>query len=429
MKKISFKTLFQNDNFVRIFALCMAVFCWIGASMTDRSTRTDTITRVPVDLDLQATALSSNLGLNVIEGANTYVDVKINGLRTIVGSLTADDLSLTAKIANITGPGAYDLEIVSAVPSSDLTYKIVSISPPRVRVKLDRLTKVPFEIKPVVNGMSMAPGFTLGDIYVNPAQVTITGPQTEIDKIAKCVVTAELTDPLEKPYAYEHPIVLLDAKGEPIDPAARHLTLDSSEAQLLITTLKETELPLEVGFRNVPANFPIEELENLRRLSNESVAIAGPADILENITEIRLGYIDLKGLTTGRSYNYEVPLPSPADQFIRQDNVTNVEVTFDDADWDSTSFNVKNLQLINMPVGYDVKLVTDTLYNVEMTGSKRVLEELSADDILVEIDLSEREMTVGSRKFPVTISAPDKGLVWAVGDYSVVIQVTKSENK
>ena len=137
-----------------------------------------------------------------------------------------------------------------------------------------------------------------------------------------------------------------------------------------------------------------------------------------------LGYISIKELTiTENKYIFDVELPS--DQYINVDNITTVAIEFDTENWDTARFNVdsQQMQIVNNPPGYDVSVLSSTLNNIVLVGKKNVLETVTAADIVVTIDLSEKNIETGQYTYPVKISLPNKGLVWAVGDYSVIIQV------
>lgn len=429
-KKISFKQLFDNNRFLQIFSLVTAALCWLVVYMTQSYTAPKKIYHVPVNIEQQSSALAE-IGLSVVEGGNSYVDVEVEGVRSIVANLTPDDFMLSTKITNVTEGGIYDLKVTSVSSSPNPDYEIKGFSPDTVRVKFDRMDTRQLEIKPRINGLAIAPGYTEKSTSVTPTTVNINGPVSELEKIKSCIVTAELANPsakpfLDKTFADNFPITLLDANGEALDPEAMHITLDTEEAQIMIQVLKTTELPLEVSFTYVPKGFPIEELEALMHKSQESVTIAGPEDIIKKLTEIQLGYIDLKSLSTeNTAYSFDVPLPTPSDQFMRLDNITSVVVSFDDSNWDEAVFNVANIQPLNVPVGYDVEIPAKTIYSVRFVGDIDVLESMISEDIVAEVDLSDREIASGSYSLPVKISVPGKGLVWAVGDHSITVDVTE----
>ncbi|WRS27787.1 hypothetical protein U6B65_01265 [Oscillospiraceae bacterium MB08-C2-2] len=421
MKSFSFKKLFENDRVIVVLSILAACFCWLLVVTTNNTKTNQTIRGVPVDLEIQSTAVSA-MGLNVIEGGDTKVDVTVYGDRSVIGQLKPEDLHITARMSDVVGQGTYDLEVRPVTTDSDFEY--VQFSPGTIRIKFDQLVTRKFKIEQIINGISVSPGYILDQQqqYANPAEVEITGPKVELDKIDKCVVVAELEEPLEKSYVTDLPIQLWDANGNTINSDDKHLTINHSESQLVIPVLKYKEMPLVVEYLNVPSGFPLEELSPT--LSDEIVELAGPAGIIDALSEIRLGYIDMKYLDLDRaSYTFDLEMPST--QFVNLDNINSVTVTFDLEDFSESYFNITDIKMVNIPNNFDIKLVSTYIYNVKFVGDPEVLRNLSAGDIVAEIDFSQRTVTTGQYKVPVNVSVPSKGLVWAVGDQSAVIQVTE----
>lgn len=420
MKQITLKGLFENNRFSRIFALFLAFFCWMVVIMTSQDTRTRTVENVPVDIGLLASDLK-NLGLDPIENEEYKVSVDVRGQTTVVAMLTPDQLLTTVRVTGITEPGWYDLPLVPAIQSND--YEIVGYTPNTIKVRFDRMNDIALDIKPITTGVSAPEGYALDEIYTTPSRVTVTGPQTELNKISACVVGTEFSEPLTRTYAVEHPIRLLDVQGEEIDLDKSHLTLDVLDAQLVVPVLRIKGLPFNVGFVNIPMGFPLDDLRERMSLTEDSVTVAGPVSLVDGYNELRLGYINIKDITPDSSvYSFEVTLPSQ--QFRNLDNINSVAVTFDTTGWDIEYFNLTNFELFNEPPDYNIRLLTTALNGIPFVGDKETLAGMTAGDIVVELDFSEKEIAIGQTSFPVKISAPAKGLVWSVGDHSVFIQVT-----
>lgn len=432
MKKGAISRWFDNKQFVQIFAVVMAVCLWVVVAMTNNDTISKTIRNVPVDLDFQ-TANLQNLQLKVIGDPQFFVDVEVRGPRTEVGQLTADspELATTLRVGQITEKGAYTLSVIPAYEDvGKLPYEIVSYSPETIQVKMDRIGSKTFKVDPVVNGVSTAPPYVFDQQYATPQRVLVTGPEEELEKISGARAVLELTQTLERTYADDVPVELVDVQGDAINLADKHLSLDVEEVQLVVSVLKETELPLEIGFLNVPRSFPLDSLREYMTMSNTSVRIAGPADVVDRLTEIVLGYVDITNLRLDdNTYHYPIELKEISDQIkLRMDDVTSVTVEFDDANWDSAYFNVESIVPVNVPEGFEVTPASTTLQNVEFVGDASVLANMTSGDIVAELDLSEREITVGQTTYPVKISVPGRGLVWATGDHSVVIQVEEEQS-
>ncbi|MBP0979251.1 MAG: hypothetical protein J6C55_01215, partial [Oscillospiraceae bacterium] len=70
---------------------------------------------------------------------------------------------------------------------------------------------------------------------------------------------------------------------------------------------------------------------------------------------------------------------------------------------------------------------TKKLNNIKLIGQEDIISNLISGDIVAEIEINESEISVGQLTVPVKISIPNKGVVWAVGDYSSVITITSKD--
>lgn len=429
--KFSMKNLFENNRFLMVFSIVCAVLLYISVAMISNDVRTITITNVPVSIDLQAANLV-NQRLTVIDDAKYYVDIEVTGPISVIGPLDADspELLTTVRLNSVAQKGTYSLPIVSgntqALTNAQFTIK--AYHPSTIDIHFDRMESKTFEIMPKVSGLDFTPPpFIFEKAYTNPRTIRITGPESEISKIESCEVALNLNSTLESNFIKDLPIILKDAQGNIIDSVAEHLTLSDEEAQLVVVIHKETEIPLDVDFINIPRNFPIDQLKDGVTLSYDSLIVYGPSEMIDRMTELKLGYIDLKNLREDDS-NQTFPVELPEGVKTR-DNISSVTAKFDTSQWASTYFNISDtdIQLVSPPVDYDVELLSTKIEQVEFVGNELVLNSMSVSDIVAEVNLSDWALTSGQRSVPVKISVPGKGLVWAVGDYNVVIQIREKE--
>lgn len=433
MKKISLSRLFDDNRFLTVFSLVSAVLLYISIAITQQDTTNYTIHNVPVDLSIHETDLAAQ-GLNIIEGGEYTVDVTIRGPRTEVPRYDDPELlqlATTAQLAGITEAGTHRVNIISAYSGPDeLPFEIVGYSPSTIEVTLDRLQTKTFTLETNIQGdMTTPDGYVLDGATVSPGQITVSGPESEINEVAGAKIVYELTEPLKETLTSEVAVVLKDAEGNAIDMSKSHLTLDSEEAQLTIKVLKEAELPLRVDFLNMPDSFPEDNLRDLMKMTAQTVRIAGPASIIDNLTEIHLGYIDLSELQPeNNTFQFDVDLESISDQIISLDNVSVVEVSFGTANWTTEVYTVENINLLNVPADYDVSLITSAIANVELVGIGTALDGVDVDDIVAEVDLSKRMLNEGQQSYLVTVCVPEQGLVWALDDHMVYIRAVKKES-
>ena len=411
-------SIFDDNLFLAVVSLIIAILGWFIVR-TAIDTDSKVIKKgIPVSIDVEGSVLGS-LGLSVIQEKQEYVNVEVQGETYILGNLENDDIKVRAQLSNISSPGVYDLRL-EGMDVKNKGFKVISIKPETIKIKVDRLTTKHLPVELNLSGVTIPQGYYLENETISPAEVVITGPEIDVAKVSRAVVDLELNYTLEKTETTKGKIELLDKEGNIVDTS--HINLDANSADVTIPVLKTKEVPVKVSFLNVPKNFPIDEL--YYQLSNETITVAGPVDSIDNYTEINLGYVDIKELNTQSIFSYDVSL-MPG--FVNIENIENVVVDFDMTDMSSKKFTVDNFRIINPPAKYDIEVITSKLNNVNMVGEYDILDTMTADDIVAEIDVSNLDFVVGNIKVPVTIYAPSKGLVWANGNYQVIVSISEKD--
>ena len=417
--KFHLDSLWQNNTFFKVISVVIACIIWIVVAMNMKTDIPREIKEVPVTMDNQ-TSFITRMGLTIIGDESLFVDVTIEGQRLVVGSIKPEDIAVSVDLGSVNGAGNFSLPLV-AENVSGKDFAISSISPSTVNLKFDRMVTKKFNVDVKMEGLVVPEeGYLMEEAVVSPTQVSVTGPDTDIAKIAKCVVSVDHEGSLTKTTAFTSDIVLLDKDGNKIETSG--LTMDVKQAEVTVPILKTVDLPVKVEFLNAPTNLDLEELEYA--VSNETVTVAGPVDEIDKYSEIILGYIDFKALDLESNFTFDVELP---ENFINVAHTETVTVTFDWTDMVAEEFTVTNLSLVNVPSDYDARLLTDRVTRVKIIGPAQVLETMTADDLVGQIDLSKRSVETGQFKTAVTISAPSKNLVWAVGDYTAVVVISEKD--
>lgn len=417
--KFHLDSLWQNNTFFKVISVVIACIIWVVVAMNMKTDIPREIKEVPVTMDNQ-TSFITRMGLTIIGDESLFVDVTIEGQRLVVGSIKPEDIAVSVDLSSVNGAGNFSLPLV-AENVSGKDFAISSISPSTVNLKFDRMVTKKFNADVKMEGLVVPEeGYLMEEAVVSPTQVSVTGPDTDIAKIAKCVVSVDHEGSLTKTTAFTSDIVLLDKDGNKIETSG--LTMDVKQAEVTVPILKTVDLPVKVEFLNAPTNLDLEELEYA--VSNETVTVAGPVDEIDKYSEIILGYIDFKALDLESNFTFDVELP---ENFINVAHTETVTVTFDWTDMVAKEFTVTNLSLVNVPSDYDARLLTDRVTKVKIIGPAQVLETMTADDLVGQIDLSKRSVETGQFKTAVTISAPSKNLVWAVGDYTAVVVISEKD--
>lgn len=409
------KKLFENKRFLQIFSLVVAVISWFLVIFFVSPETNETIADVPVKVLLSDTA-AERMGLQVIEGIDQTVSVRIHGNRREISSLTADDLALSVSVSSVTGPGEFELPIIGANVSAE-EFTIEEIIPSTISVKFDKLVSKTFEIELDAENVKLADGFFMEEEVVTPIEVTVTGPQEEVEQIAGCRVKVSLYEKLNQTLiAKDKRIEMLDVNGEVIQP--ENVTMDNETATVTMPVLQVLELPVKLSFINMPEYLSENSLRYT--ISNTSILIAGPPALVNSYSQISVGYVDVKNLTPTSSYLFDVNLPTG---FINMENIQSIAVKFEMNDYISKTFDVSDIRVINQPMNYNISVTTKLLDSVTVYGPASVLETMTASDLVAEVDVSGQTIAAGQYRYPVSIYAPAKDKVWVSGEYNVMVVV------
>ena len=411
------KRLFNNSLTLKIISVLIAFVAWlIVIENVDRESYA-TFRDISIDMTNVEESIST-LGLNSVIPDVELANVSVNGVMYAVGNLTKDDISVAPDVSKVTGAGVYELPLVGTIRNANGEVQISSVTPSRITVRFDTLHSKTLAIESSLNGLKSEVGYLIQDELVNPAQVTVTGPEAEVNRINRCEIRTEVSEKLSETYSKKSAIVLLDKNGTEI--VSDNLTMDVTEATVTIPVLKIREIPVELQFINVPDHFPLDELNF--SLSSEAISVAGIEASIDKYASILLDHIDFKQMGLGSSYAFPVELQMG---FRNVENVQSVQVTLDGEGLSSRKMDLENVHVINVPLGYKAEPLAETLSGVELIGDTALLEALTADDIVCEVDMkSSSEIAEGQILMPVKVYDPMGRLIWAKGNYEVVVSIS-----
>ena len=417
--KLNVRGFLTNNRSLKVISLIIAFIAWFVVVSSVSDDGRYPISDVPVDTEEFSTAVMAQLGLEAVDINDVTVDVVVEGKRYVIGNLTAEDIRIVPDLSAVREAGTYSIPLEATTTGSE-EFDIVSIRPSTITVRFDRFASKRLEVEADVSGVSTSEGYLIENEIVSPQEIIITGPEADVSRVSRAVVTAEVDELLTSTYSVQSEIQLLDSDGNQI--TSRYISMDSEEAQVTIPILKIKEIPLVIDFINVPPNFSTEDL--VFTIPNESILVAGPAESVDALNEIVLGYIDIKNLGINSVFVFNIDLPSG---FVNIENIRTVQVALDMPDLVSVNFNLTDIRVVNVPAGYEAAVQTQQITGVEIIGPADVMESLSAGDMLAEIDLSEREITEGQFTASVKIYSPSGLPVWAKGNYEAIVSVRSVE--
>ncbi len=409
----------KSSGLTAVFSLLLAIVGWYVVVYSISPLTDKELTNVTASV-----TLPTGYSLNIIGQQDVTFDVKVEGMRYNIGNLSAADVQLYADTSSVIRPGEYDLTILPVL-NDDTKYTVVSVYPQTINVVVDRNVSVAIPIEYAAHNLSVPEnGYLLGEHSIYPESVTVTGPESEVSLISRAVVNQTFADPQTTSVETTAFISLYNVDDEPVYTTDHypesHISTDYDSVKISIPVLTIADLPITFSFINVPPNFPLNHL--YYTMSNRSIAVAATEQTLDRYFELSLGHIDISqlDLLEDNSIIFDVTMPT---NMVNYSSVENVVVNFDVENLAEKRLNIANMTLLNVPPLYSVRVMTSVINNVKFIGESEALANLTADDIVAEIDFALLDMELGQYQVPVTLHALTDDMVWAVGKYQVIVHV------
>ena len=295
-----FSYLFNTRMGTMIFSIITAIFLWFAISINLYPTTPRTISHIPLTVDITGTAAELN-GYSVIDYSVKEVTVQIEGNRSQVGNLDANDMIATPVVENVTSSGVKTLDI--SVSSKDGTqFTVKSISPKSVNVRFDKMVTKKYPIQGDIGKITSSSTCVINteDVKVTPNEVEVTGPETIMNRIsyAAAVIPKErelsattilTTDQLE----------FRDENDTPVESTYLEYTLSNYAVEIPVQYTQTLDITYQL--RNVPTNFDEAYLRSLLKQSEDHITLATSDANLDAETAFSIGQISLSDIGIGYS--------------------------------------------------------------------------------------------------------------------------------
>lgn len=410
--------LVKNKKFLVAVSILISLLFWLYISVAVSTSGETIIESVGVNINVQSGILGQ-MGLSVIEGGETTVKVVISGSRTIIGGVTAEDITIAPSLSGVSGAGKYDLKLIPTNVSGK-NFEIVSVYPETVSVKFDKYVDKPIRIDyEIIGDYNIPDEYLQEQVYVEPAEVILTGPEKDISDIDHALVKVEMSGDYTVTQKIQGEIILTDSEKNPISYNEKEVRLDVDTASVCVPIHEVKDFPVRFSFTNVPKNLDVSKLNYA--LSMDSVRVEGEHDIIRKYSDVFLGYINFKEIDFENSSFYlNIDLP---EGLSRLESANSVKLDFNLDDYSEATFNLSNINIINIPEGYKATSNVNKL-TVTVIGPEDILKGLSANDMIVEVDLSTREIKqTGQYKVQADVILPGGQFAWAKGTQLIAVTI------
>ncbi|MDY6008050.1 MAG: CdaR family protein [Gemmiger sp.] len=414
-------SLWDNRFFSIFLALVFGLATWIVVTVYIDPQGNVTRADVPINYSYSASTYI-NQGLDIVDKPDiSGVTVRVEGNMTTIGSITASDIMVYPSYANVNGSGKVTLRLQAKIMNtSDFSgnIKCTVESPTSIDVVFDEVSEKTVPVTVDTSGVSVADNYMLNRTAAVPAEVTLRGPTSELDRISAVAAPITTDTALADTTTLPANLEMRDENGTVVTPL--YTTMDNSSANVTLTIYQVRELPLSVNFIGTPKGFDVNSLKYT--LSQQTLRVAGSARTISALDSLAVTDFDLaQEFELDRDYQRLIELPAGV---VSLDGATNVTLSFDTDNLASTKLNVSNIRAINVPSNYELEILSSLVSGVELYGPADEIQDLSADSVLAQIDCQSLNLTAGQQTIPVTIQIPASSRIFATGSYTVQCEIT-----
>ena len=230
------------------------------------------------------------------------------------------------------------------------------------------------------------------------------------------VIQVDLTNQTESVVgAYNY--VLCNEAGEPVD--AQMVTTNVEEVNLSVKIQRLKEVPLKL---NLVAGGGATEQTSAIDIQPKVIRISGSDSLLEGLDELDLGTINLGEIGTDTTMTLPIILP---EGITNETGITEATVEVKFPNLRTTSMNVDNIQLLNVPEGLEAELVTQVL-EVKLRGPAALIDSIEPEHVTITVDLASAKAGTDKYTAQVLVQSAYNG-VGAMNSYTVMVTLTEAE--
>lgn len=416
------KSILDNHRFTMLLSLALAILVWVIVTTLVRPGTSQTIDNVPINFEYDASKYTS-LGLDIVNQPSGTVSLYLEGNGYDLGGLVASDFVVYPDYSAVRGAGKTDLKLRVRALDSQVETRVTATITGRqttAEVVFDTVVEKSLPVTVETSGITTAEGYVLNRVTTAPAEVTVRGPESEVEAIGRVVAQVSIDEQLSDSRLVQVELQPVDREGVPVE--MEYTTMDNTMVDATVSVYQLAELPLRVDFINVPSGFDTSTLNYT--LSRESLIVAGPARQLAELTELSVASFDLAS-SFSMDKDFQLPVELPAG-IVSQENITAVTLSFDTSNLAQKVLNIpaENVRVINLPSSYELRVESRRINNVVLIGPAEELENISASNVIARINAEDFQVEVGQENIPVQIVIPSSSSVFAVGSYTVQCAVT-----
>jgi YbbR domain-containing protein len=262
----------------QLLSLLLAYLLWLAVIDEKQAFR-------HIEVPLRFENLSA--GLAMLRDRPSSVIVRVKGTEPLIKEVQSPDVEAVADLSG-RGEGKHLLRLWPDAAHAIVVRKdgieVDEVFPAAIAFVLERKASAELPVRPVLGG-SVAAGFELGEVRVEPRRVRVEGPESAAKRLVDAPTREILVEGREESFTVEVPLDITD-------PDVRILGRPLVRVAVTIQELRGEATFDQVRIRSVGSDYEAQ----IRPLET-TVTVEGPRHLLDRLAadDVR-AYVDLRGL-------------------------------------------------------------------------------------------------------------------------------------
>lgn len=295
------KKSLMNKFTLKILSLAIAVLIWLIVRNVQDPVIVQTFYDIPVTL-VNESYLSNNMKIPLLIDGDDTVKVRIKAEESVIKELKKEDIVAQADMTQIymdATPKMVPVEVTCKGIADDN----ITVTPRNIQVDIENQTSVEKTIAVNTGDTTPDKDYEVGSLQANPEKVTISGPESIINKIDKVVAKIDVTGMKESNVELDSELKIYDKNQDELS--------EKQLSYLNLAGVQDNKIKIQAQFWKVQKNVKIGseysgspqygyEVDSVSVVP-ETLSLAGTDEALQklavegNTLTIPASYIDVSG--------------------------------------------------------------------------------------------------------------------------------------
>ncbi len=385
------KKLLTHNIGLKILAVLTAFVVWLVVVNYDDPVKTASFSNIPIIIK-NADSLREKGKVFEVKNGLSSIDVTITAKRTILDTLSAENIIAEADVSNLSIMNTVTLNL--STNKNNAQIDSIKTDTPTLELLVENLKEISLPINVDVTG-EPAGKYVVGDISYATNTVRVSGPESVVNNItsARCSIsvdgrTSDISSSLD--------INLYDENGDKVEHD--NVRKNISTINVTVAVVPTKVVPVRFEYSGVPADSFV--IKGNAESNVEEVTIAGRSKVINNISVIWAGSKDLNVDKRTESLTGEVDIANympdgaklvTADGF---DGIAKVTINIEEYVTESVEVPFSSFGFHYLPEGYKARIVNERgeeegSVTMKFQGMRSEMDKLDVNKYVGDVLLTE----------------------------------------